>query len=502
MYTRNLVKKLKLAIEKNNIDEVREILLKNPGMANSPSSGTDRSLFWQAMLQGREEIVELFIDLGADVNETCKILKLIILKKTSIVGLSFLQYLVFTKISWRKRVKVAEILMKRGAEIHSVCNPLSLNVLQSAILRGNVEYVKFLLNSGARLDGPEWDRNEPMDLVLRAPRIKQKEILLLLIQHGLNVNSLSKNGNNYLLLTLIKAISFDVDVAEIAKILLDNGVPIDGLGNHGRSAFFLAIQLQNMELMSVLVEKGANVNLKTEDGKEIFPLYQAIFSNNVELIDFIISSGAEVNAKTAQGFTALHLACNRNQEKIISLLLKKGAYISAESNHGRTPFLYLKPQEYKESNVLSIFIMVKEMAKQKFNNNLAVSQKDIDLIQMHQAVQELFQNCTEELFKMSRTKFYACFTYYSVMDMSKKNVKKLAKLTKNDKLVSNFEENVHQFSHYENDLRTMLEEAIQVKERSLIVETRLKHALCGSFPDVVVRKLADNLTTADLPFES
>lgn len=90
-----------------------------------------------------------------------------------------------------------------------------------------------------------------------------------------------------------------------------------------------------------------------------------------------------------------------------------------------------------------------------------------------------------ELDQMSSTKFYASLLFYSVMKMSA-SIKELAYLMKNIKLVSKFREILPRLTFYQSDLTRIFDESIL---------TRYKNV----FPDLVIRRLADNLTLEDLP---
>lgn len=73
-----------------------------------------------------------------------------------------------------------------------------------------------------------------------------------------------------------------------------------------------------------------------------------------------------------------------------------------------------------------------------------------------------------------------------------KNIRKVANLTKNEEFVAKFEENMDEFTYYQKDLSKILEEAKEVKNRSEVIYSQLYSIFHRSFPDVVIRKLADD----------
>lgn len=484
MYSLNTLEKLYSAIKTKNIKTIRSIFSKDPEIFCLSAAALPEGMptpLWQALLSGHKKIIELFIrEFKADPNERY------LFEPNKYYNLTFLQCLAFHGDFWNCG-KVAEILIKYGGDVNADwCSRTKKTPLEIAIEEGNVEYAKFLFEKGAQI--------RSVQCLLRAPKIKQKYLLQLVIRQG---QIHQDKPFNYLLLAIWKVIeepNLDFDIVEISRILLDAGMPVNQLDSLGNSALHFAVKLQNIDLVSLLIERGANVNSKSKD-KGIVPLLLACQSQNILLVDLLISKGADVNAKTNTGVTALHSACYQRNKILISLLLQKSADFRGEDQIGRTPFFIL--QLNNEPDILCINLMIKEMARRKFLDYQTVSQKDVDLIQNNLILQECFHKHVTELSQMSNSKFYNYYSYLSVLKMSK-NIKKLAHLTKNEEFSRKFLENLHIFPIYENDLRFIFEEASKVKDQLNTIETKLKITLGDFLPDVIIRKLANNLSVEDL----
>lgn len=76
---------------------------------------------------------------------------------------------------------------------------------------------------------------------------------------------------------------------------------------------------------------------------------------------------------------------------------------------------------------------------------------------------------------MTKTNFFKSYSYCNVLKMSN-NIGELAVLANDEVFVRNFEENVRQFPFYQNDLRKIWKEAMQVRDRSKN-ESNLKSAV-------------------------
>lgn len=293
----------------------------------------------------------------------------------------------------------------------------------------------------------------------------------------------------------------DRDAVEITEILITYGVSVNEYNYKGLSPLQLAVSSSNLSLVSFLIEKGADVN--TADICEKTPLFEAISKQNVKIVDKLISSGADISAKN-RGYlypewTALHLACWVQSKQITNILLRNGADIRKKTTNGETPLFKLTKWSDKDY-VKCPRSMIREFSKLIFENE-PICINDMILLNDSSDDRKLLDMCTSELRQMSSTKFYGLHSYYSVLKMSK-NIKKLANLTRNEEFLQRFELDLHRFRFFQDDLRFILEKAIQLRDKIDIVYSKLYSVFKDSFPDIVIRKLVENVTVKDLPLKS
>jgi len=92
-----------------------------------------------------------------------------------------------------------------------------------------------------------------------------------------------------------------------------------------------------LNVVSMLVSKGADVNLRDEHGDT--PLHIAVMLNRTpESFQILLNSGGDVHIRNITGKTPLYIAVQENRLPLISLLLSSGAEIFAADNNGITPF--------------------------------------------------------------------------------------------------------------------------------------------------------------------
>ena len=103
----------------------------------------------------------------------------------------------------------------------------------------------------------------------------------------------------------------------------------------------------NVETAKCLIEKGAEVNAKDNDGWT--PLIMAARSGHIETAKFFVDNGAEVNAKDNDGWTSLIWAVWFGHTETAKLLIENGAEVNAKDNFGRTPLIWAASNGHTEA---------------------------------------------------------------------------------------------------------------------------------------------------------
>ncbi len=123
---------------------------------------------------------------------------------------------------------------------------------------------------------------------------------------------------------LIKAI----EKKETTKVyfLLQEGINIDATNENGRTPLMAAITEDDLDLVRIIVEAGADLELQARD-KETALLYACRVSRNCDIIDYLIESGADKNARNQYKDNALVIAAEYNPNwEICEYLIKKQKY--------------------------------------------------------------------------------------------------------------------------------------------------------------------------------
>ena len=102
----------------------------------------------------------------------------------------------------------------------------------------------------------------------------------------------------------------------------------------GDTALNLAIDADSLDIVKLLLARGADVNGKGVMG--FTPLISAS-QRNLKIVDFLLSKGAKPNQQNDYGDTAIIFAANNGETEIVATLLKHGAQINGGT--GWTPLM-------------------------------------------------------------------------------------------------------------------------------------------------------------------
>ncbi len=98
-----------------------------------------------------------------------------------------------------------------------------------------------------------------------------------------------------------------------------------------------AVKAGNTELVSFLLEKGADVESKNKAKSTC--LMTASGSGHLEIVELLLQYNADVNAIKRTGRTALIMACMRGRMEIVKLLIENGANVNQGISSGLTPLI-------------------------------------------------------------------------------------------------------------------------------------------------------------------
>ena len=224
--------------------------------------------------------------------------------------------------------EILSSLIGIGADVNARTNNRD-TPLMIAAKKGHVNAVTSLVKCGANVDLQDKDGQTALDLALYGSDVSS-EILSCLIGSGADVNARTNNRGTPLM------IAAENGHINAVTSLVKCGANVDLQDEDGQTALHYAMSSPEdsiCEVLSCLIKNGADVNAHTFHNKT--PLMLASCRGPVDVVTFLIEHGADVKLQDKDGDTALHYAAGFSPN-IIKKLLNLGA--SHMCNHqGLTP---------------------------------------------------------------------------------------------------------------------------------------------------------------------
>lgn len=179
----------------------------------------------------------------------------------------------------------------------------------------------------------KWDDSfETWNSLMKAAYIGDVYNIEKLCDEGVNIN------NRY---TVFKYTALEIAIRaqqyESVKVLLENGADVDIKNGEGLQPLAVACSHNNIDIIKELIEYGADINAENQTGWT--PLLSATVWANTDIMVYIINNGADINhQRKVDGMTALHLAIYNGKPEKVKVLLHTGADVNIENYDGCNAF--------------------------------------------------------------------------------------------------------------------------------------------------------------------
>ncbi|HUT28146.1 MAG TPA: ankyrin repeat domain-containing protein [Sedimentisphaerales bacterium] len=241
-------------------------------------------------------------------------------------------------------VEAGFVIRKPRSDSNEVPAYEGFTPLHMAVFTGNMEAARRLLAGGADVNPRFNSGATPMELAAAAGRL---DMVKLLFEHGAGFTNLE--GHCAL------AAAVDGGNLEVVRFMLDNGVDVNGFYKDGETALHHAAEQAKTEFVKLLLEYGADVEIKGGRWDSHSALYSTvngcIFADRARYKDYVatarllLEAGADVDTK-GQGLTPLSLLClevnllrGKPNIELIKLLLDSGADVNFHRPGDCTPLI-------------------------------------------------------------------------------------------------------------------------------------------------------------------
>ena len=327
---------LMLAARSGRTDAVSTLLAAGADLKAVETLRGTNALMWAAE-QGQAAVVRLLIEKGADVNARSAVITPV--KRG---GLGFARP------------------DKNGVQPRNKLGYLT--PLLFAVRQGALDVVQMLVAAGADVQAPAIDESTPLLVAAQNGRF---EIARFLLDHGADPNRTNTKGWTPLYLTVTGRDPLTTAVPpppkdgalELIKLLLDRGADPNRriqvktevhagntplwLEEPGATPLLRASQFGDLTVVRLLLDHGADPLIPTLD--HTTPLmvacgvgwadgftFEYSADETVELVKLLIDKGGVINAANDHGITPLHGAAYKGANKVVQLLVDRGADLSAK----------------------------------------------------------------------------------------------------------------------------------------------------------------------------
>ena len=128
------------------------------------------------------------------------------------------------------------------------------------------------------------------------------------------------------------------DIERISAIINDDPTLLNVPNDDGMTPLNLASFNGNHEIVSMLLESGADITIGDMDNSQ--PIHCAAISGNVHVAELLLAQGADVNDKDNNGATPLGFAAGRRHLDMVRYLIEQGADVNVQNAEGWTPIFF------------------------------------------------------------------------------------------------------------------------------------------------------------------
>jgi ankyrin repeat protein len=242
------------------------------------------------------------------------------------------------------RTDIARMLIAAKADVQQA-DVNGITPLLMAITNNHLDTAKFLLENAAAPNAADWWGRTPL---YSAVEIRNRdygrnneheinrpaalEVIRMLLDRGANVNARTK------------------EVPPTRRFVLPLG-DLSWVDFTGQTPFLRAALADDITVMRLLLEKGADPNIATFAGTTALMAAAGVnwmtgqtFTESkeasMEAVQLCLDKGGDLNAKNSMGVTAVIGAANRGADEILEFLVKKGARLDVKDKEGRTPLVW------------------------------------------------------------------------------------------------------------------------------------------------------------------
>jgi len=356
-------------IDNGNIEEIQNKI--NIGNVNTKNREGETLLIYAAKYVSNPKIIDVLVLKGADIEA-----------KDNKGATALIRAIKDNNA----RTDITAALINNRAGVNSKIEQYEdfMYPLMIAATRDNIDIIKFLIKAGANVNAIGKIEDETMTaLILASLDNENPEAINILLSAGADINFRTEKDFTALLCAIGNK------NPKIFEMLIDNGADVTMTFNwFDKKTTILHIYAEggkDIKILDKLIFAGADINVKTSDN--MTPLIYAASLGKDEFVERLIDKGADVTVKSKAGkITALHMyAFSGKDTKILDKLIAAGSDINAKADYNVNPTMTPLSFAVSAGNVVFVETLINEGADVNADSNIlfyALLKENLDVIKM------------------------------------------------------------------------------------------------------------------------
>ena len=229
-------------------------------------------------------------------------------------------------------VETVRALLQAGADVN-LTGRFPEGALTKGVKSGSTEIVDCLLEAGAHIN-----TNGYSTALRTAMRVGNIEMIQRLLKAGAEINSVGAFHTGPVHQAAEKG------EIEILNVLLDAGADVTLKGWFGKTPLEIAASEGHAAVVRRLLQEGPEINsicdnYNHNDYDNRGALHYAAEKDDVEILNLLLDAGADVNLKSRFGRTAIRVAACHGHIAAVRKLLQAGADVNISDDFRRTPLM-------------------------------------------------------------------------------------------------------------------------------------------------------------------
>jgi ankyrin repeat protein len=209
-----------------------------------------------------------------------------------------------------------------------------VTALSLAAHGGFLKVVQALVEAKAEVDVADEEEITPL---LAAFKANHYEVVTFLLEHGANANDLYTDDKNKVHSLLMDSIQ--LSNVELATLFVDKNANLTFVDDEGVTPLIQASYQGLLSVVEKLLEKGADITSANHEG--INALIAAASEGHIEIVNTLLKhKHCDINARDKDGTNALMAAAVRGHKDVIKILIDHKADINAQNSDGHTALMF------------------------------------------------------------------------------------------------------------------------------------------------------------------